>query len=151
MPAPGFLTDAQATTEVEAVLKQPNGYTATFWAQIILRANQRAYVTIVNALKSRGFTLTQIDGWDYGDGFQRDLCCFFAGCAGGAVDPATFNKELLDVFDRRTELETVPIIVDGEEVEPPNTSFSTGAMDTTTDIFVWPDPDSTELGEITRF
>lgn len=150
---PGFISDAEALDHLQSALHQPDGPTAAYWQRLAPKASSAAYWGIVSAFVKRGYTKAQVDVWDRGAEFQYDLMTFWAIVKGGVVTPSDYRTELLKYLDRRAELETVPLTEDGVELDPADSSsaFGSGAFATTDDIFVHPDPDSSELGEIADF
>lgn len=93
-------------------------------------ANQSAYDEIRGRLIGRGFTATQVDSWDRRAEFNRDIALFW--CLVHAA-----NLSATDVWvgklDRRAELDTVAVAIDGVVVLPGATTggqFIAGRLNT---------------------
>ena len=73
-------------------------------------------------------------------------------CLVKAVGKHDFDAKALEKLDCRAELDDLTLTEDDEEVEPSTTGdFGAGGYDTGSDVFVYPDPDSTTLGDVTEF
>lgn len=85
------------------------------YASVVTDANTAAYQDIRRALLRRGFTQAQIDAWDDRVEFNRDIGLYwiFAGQPNQSADDTWIEK-----LNRREELETVAVMIDGEVVEP---------------------------------
>ena len=109
MPAPGFVTDAQLQTALEAVLKVPAGSLATgdsaYWQGIVTDSNAAAYADILLALLARGLSLEQADTWIGGEEFQLDMGLYWSLVRGGALH--SYDPTYVEKLDRRSELATV--------------------------------------------
>lgn len=105
---PGFLTDDEAKTRLADVLKLKGGAAELqgWWQSIVADANARAYEEITSLLIGRGYTLAQINAWDYGAGFQADLMLYFALSRAATTDhhDSAVGKQFIDSLDRRGEL-----------------------------------------------
>jgi hypothetical protein len=154
-----FVADSVTLQDVADTLQQAGvSILAAFWTNVNLRSHAWAYRLIVTALTQRGYTLAQVTASDQGSDLERDLTLWKNLCAGAAGQ--NLAKEFIDTFDRRAELtgdkvkgiKPVVLTVSGAVVEPAGTSglVTTGAFDTTTDLFA-EDPDDTRRGEVTRF
>lgn len=76
---------------------------------------QAGYQEIVSRLLDRGFTQAQIDDWDRNAEFNRDLAMWFVLRHVAESDDGDLWPQK---FDRREELESVVVVVDGEVQEP---------------------------------
>lgn len=93
------------------------------WEEIVSTANTDAYNEIRSALVNRGFTVAVIDTWDRRAEFNRKLGLCNALVEGAIKTPV--DMEAIDkVCKCRDELQTVPILVGGVEVNP---NAATGA------------------------
>lgn len=163
-----FIQDADLTSALRDVLQRAGGAQGNlrpFWNSIITNANNKAYWEIVERFMHRGYSKAIIDQWDRGAEFQRDIGLWWALEMGLAMDPETYNPEALKPYqlDRRSELETgqeqgsfrkgVLLTIGGVFVQP-DTSVAqavSGGFDTSGDMFVWPDPNDTRIGNPSKF
>lgn len=148
-----FVTDAAMQEHLKSALHLTTADKPTaYYVALASKANKNAYHTILNILIGRGYTKAQIDAWPGGASFQEDLGVFWAMVKGGAANPSEYDATLLKLLDRRAELAEVTITdAAWEEVDTGGSSFTTGAYDTDDDIFVHPDKDDPNLGEIAAF
>ena len=149
-----FLTDPEMMEHLKGVLHQVStDKTPDYWTNLARWANRNAYRTILDILLGRGYTKAQILAWPSGPDYQRDLGVFWSVVKGGCVNTGDFDSTLLKYLDRREELAEVIITDTDDEVVDPSasSSFGSGALSTTSDIFVHPDPNSADLGEVTDF
>ena len=72
-----FITSGQLKTRVANALKVDENDLPGNWDQTIEDAATDAYREIVGKLMARGFTQAQIDAWDRGAEFQRDIGLFW--------------------------------------------------------------------------
>lgn len=106
---------------------------AAYWTDIVSDSLTAAYNEIRSALARRGYNTTQIAAWDRGSEFETDLglfWCLTKGAGLGAPDGRWIEK-----LDRREELKTVDVTIDGEMVTPagrPQINFGPLVDDTQT-------------------
>ncbi len=143
-----FTKPADIEGQLQFVLQQPGGLTATYWSFMIPRAENAAYWTVVNALMIRGYTKAQIDQWDRGKEFEQDIALWFLLSNHKAASPGEFDKGILGVLDRRGELATTLLTISGIYQDPAGTIGQTahGAFDTSADLFVPDDPNDSRIG-----
>lgn len=124
----------------------------TKWQECIDAALNFGYGEIVTAFASRGFTKAQIDQWDRGAEFQRDLGLFHLLREGKAVDPSTYDPEAIRDLDRRKDLLLLGLTIDGVWQDPASDvgQARTGSFDTSGDMFV-EDIEDTRRGQPTRW
>lgn len=130
-----FTTVSQLKARVAALLKKDSTELADYWGTLVEDAQAAAYQEIVSAFSERGFSLAQIDGWDRGAEFEKDIACFWALTKGAGLtgeDDRWVNK-----LDRREELKTVKVLVDGEAVGPAAGAVGHGPVDSSWQTFVW--------------
>jgi hypothetical protein len=128
------------------------------WSNIANQSQVRAYNDIVSALAARGYTGTQIQGWDRGPEVELDQSIFYALERAGTL-AASLDDKFLKTFDRREDLKTIAYTEAGQYVDPTGTAGQCGSdyVSTSGDVFVWPPRDgSTDfpgpgLGEVTRY
>ena len=73
-------------------------------------------------------------------------------CLVKALGKHDLDAKALALLDCRAELDELILTKNDVEVEPDSESdFGAGAYDTSEDVFVFPDPDNTDLGEPTEF
>lgn len=101
-----FLTDADVRLAVAGTLKVDPADLAGYWDDLIRQCHQSAYWDVRGALLQRGFTAAQVDAWDRGAEFERDLTIYWCLVRGGTLVPA-LSAEALDRLDRRAELAAV--------------------------------------------
>lgn len=151
-----FCTIAEITGALKDEFKNKASVTlAGHWDTILGRSHTSAYWDIVNALLKRGYSKTQIDQWDRGAEFEKDLACFWSLARAAGQNPDAFNEAYLaegKLLDRRAELAEVVFTIGGVIVDPAGSygQVTTGPYDTTEDLFVL-DPDDARRGEVTRF
>lgn len=121
-------------------------------ANIASASNTRAYNEIQRRLITIGYSQAQIDGWDHGAEYQRDLGLYFA-----FVDESINGGNDTDMFiklkDRRDEVSAMPfLIVNGARSDRGSLTaeFGYGPLDTTQDEFVR-DTNDCRRGQITRW
>jgi hypothetical protein len=128
------------------------------WDVILPAALDAAYGTIWGAFAAKGFTQSQVDQWDRGAEFQRDIAAWFALKRLAVIHPDVVGQQHLTELDRRPELfgtnemPAVVLTVDGQAVYPEGTYglVTTGPMRTADDLFLM-DPDDTRIGQTTRW
>lgn len=162
---PGWLTDFQLQQVLLDQLQKSNASNSAtlepWWEGVVSRANLWAYWEIVGRLAERGFTKSQIDAWDRGQEFQQDLGLWRAISQLAAMQPDTYSAKGLESLDRRKELtgserediKPVGVTSGGLWQDPAGVpgQVSTGGYDQSQDMFVWPDPDDSRLGEVSEF
>lgn len=151
----GFVRDHLQKSQTEAL--KPN------WESICRGALQAAYGYIVRAFAMRGYTKAQIDQWDFGEEYQRDIAAWIALKRLAVISPDNAaGQRALDSLDRRKELvgdpkDDIPaalMMIDGEVVDPAGDfgQIHVGTMDTSEDMFVMPtSSDDSRIGEVSRF
>lgn len=104
-----FITDDQLKQSFSDVLKLNNvtDLKSFIKDQMVSECNLDAYHDIRGALFQRGYSAAQIDSWDRGAVFNRDIGIFWLLCRVANVNgwDFDFTKE----FDRRLELATVAV------------------------------------------
>lgn len=149
---PGFVEDTELLTALANQLKasSPNELPAYYAADLIGRSNTAAYQEIVGRLRARGYTQTQVDGWDRGEEFQLAIGLYFCLVNSGAY--GGFDPMAMQALDRRKELDKVIVFVNGEFIRPSGDEpglIVTSGPSTTGSVFNFPDPDDSRIGEIT--
>jgi hypothetical protein len=135
-----FLTDDVMQGFVLDALKldPANNSIAQHVIDISSSANARAYNEIQRRLTAIGYAQAQIDSWDHGAEYQRDLGLFFAFADEG-LNAGERDKNWLELKDRRLELDQVKVIfVGGVAISRtvPTAEFGYGPLNTSTDAFV---------------
>jgi hypothetical protein len=134
MPFP--IDEDEMTAILASSLKTtPDKITATgVWEKTIVDSIDAAYQDIVGALTERGYTSSQIAAWDRAEEYNRDLGLFWCLVKGAGLhgnDPTFINK-----LDRRKELESVAILIDGVMVTAAGVGeVGYGVLDTIGDQF----------------
>jgi len=108
-----WVTDDELATRVKDRLALVEFEAGSQWTSTIVPdANERAYGDIVGALALRGFTPSQIAGWDRRREFQISQGLFWALTDGMAVGK---DGEPLKIapLDRREELKEVVVTIGG--------------------------------------
>lgn len=82
---------------------------------IVATSVEWGYQEIISALRERGYTQAQIDAWDRREEFNLSMALFWA-LSRGVVKQAEYNS--IKQLDRRKELETVAILIDGDLADP---------------------------------
>lgn len=90
---------------------------------IIDQSIQEGYEEIVSALTARGYTVAQIGTWDRAERFNIDLALFWS-LTKGVISQLPF--ETIKQLDRRKELLTVALTVDGAPIQIDPTTAVTG-------------------------
>jgi hypothetical protein len=124
-----FLTDVQIETALAAILKQNVSDLPDYEPTILTDAHNSAYNDIASRLVARGFTLAQVNAWDRGAEFEKDIAlwwCFdkMAGLS-QAVDDRFIGK-----LDRRAELIDTPVTNGFKPIRPTGGINSVGRGDT---------------------
>ena len=112
-----FLTDDDVRQSVAGLLKMDVAGLAGYWDRLVKECHASAYYDVRGILLQRGFTSAQVDTWDRGAEFERDLTLYWCMVRGGTIVPAA-SSEQLDRLDRRKELETV-LVESAAAPQPP--------------------------------
>ena len=122
-----YVTDAEVKTYFTAHLGlEAEVDAAAKYDVLIPRANTAAYNLIRGKLLQRGFTTTQIGSWDQGEEFNLDLaCCFLMRTAAQTTESDLWQQK----FCRKDELEDIPVMIDGEIIDPTTSTGSIGYGD----------------------
>lgn len=109
-------------TEIKSAIQSVRGSGATIPTvtdEQIAAARQWAYNTIFAALKGRGYSQADTDAWDFLADFGRDLTLWkiWRERIGSNQDGGKDVEALPKHWDRRDDLLTVTITVDGETVD----------------------------------
>jgi len=104
-----FITDDQLKQSFADVLKVFNvGDLKSFIKDFMVsECNLDAYQDIRGALFQRGYTAAQIDSWDRGAVFNRDIGLFWLLSRTANVNQ--WDMEFTEKFDRRLELANVAV------------------------------------------
>lgn len=131
-----FLTDAQTLQAISDTLQSVSvDNLPAFWTNINTQCHLWAYNELFSALIARGFTQTQIAGWDRGADFELDLTVYRALERGSSLHE--FDDKFISKFDRREDLKTVLLTVNGQWQTPgdiPGT-VTTGPMNQSGGVF----------------
>ncbi len=123
----------------------------SYAAGVITSMHLSAYQEIVGCLTERGFSKAVIDTWDRGAEFERALSLFW--CLTNLGGMHAYDDKFLKQFDRRKDLVTVQVYVNGKNVNPTEAdggTISGGPPDTSLDEFVL-DPSDPRIGSPTRW
>lgn len=90
---------------------------------IINQSIQEGYEEIISALTARGYTVEQIGTWDRAERFNIDLALFWS-LTKGVISQLPF--ETIKQLDRRKELLTVSLTVDGKPISIDPTTATVG-------------------------
>ena len=112
--------EAKLVATLQKVGIEPDSY----WKPILQDALQTSFMDILHGFLARGYSATQVGGWDYGPAFQTDLGLFWALTKGGATQ--NYSDTFLRSLDRRAEIRgdpnagilPIPLIVAGVAVPP---------------------------------
>lgn len=113
---PGFLKDDAVKEKLRTRLGIAAFQDGTTWDGIISDANAAAVNSIRGALLGRGYSPAQIEAWDRVQEFQTDLAIFWALVNGGVTKD--YDDRLIAKLDRRAELATVDLTINGALVQP---------------------------------
>lgn len=112
-----WLTDTDLLDALAQVLQRGDrANLASFWAGRVKAANAAAVQEIAGRLTARGYSAAQVQGWDRGAEYQRHIGLYFALLDGGVN--VSLLPEQVRLYDRRKELETVAVLVNGVAVSP---------------------------------
>jgi len=122
-----YVTDAEVKTYFAAhlgLLSEDD--TDAKYDVLIPRANSAAYNLIRGKLLQRGFTAAQVAAWDQGAEFNLDLaCCYLMRTAAQTTESDLWQQK----FCRKDELEDIPVMIDGEIIDPTTSTGSIGYGD----------------------
>lgn len=90
------------------------------WPEAIREGNQAAADDIAQILMSRGYTAEQVNAWDQRKTYNRDVGLFWTIVKVGALED--FNDTQINKLDRRKELQTLLLLINGEPVTPGTTA-----------------------------
>ena len=125
------LTDAQVRQAVADCIGQTLAELQSKWTNLSSNGNAWAKATIRRSLLARGYSATQVTGWDDYDEFNCDLGIWHTLTRGGAVDEALINAEKLD---RRKDLKDCVVTIDGVFAYPEGEAlYAEGALDDSAD------------------
>ena len=153
-----FLEDDEVLSAVAITLKKtPDELvgSAPYWAALVQQAHVSAYQDVVGRLLARGFSKGQVDAWDRGAEFERDLTVFWALTRGGMLE--AFSDLSMKPMDRRKELDTVQVFVRGVYINPDSGQHGPGLCsygsinDARMGIFNGPAPPEGGVGEYTEW
>lgn len=89
-----------------------------YWDRLCEQAQQSAFRDIRGALITRGFTAAQVDTWDRGEEFERDIGLYWVLIRGAGVQ-RLYSSEDIAKLDRREELKTTLVeIASGAPQDP---------------------------------
>lgn len=109
-------TAAEIKTALSSHLKVAESDMASYWTAITTRAALFAAQEVYGRLLARGFRMTEdILRWDRLSEVTLDLGCWKSIMSGGVY--AGFDPEALKSLDRREELASVYVFVNGDLVE----------------------------------
>jgi hypothetical protein len=130
-----FLPNAQLKTRLAAMLKYDEASLPDYWDVIIADANESAYGSIISHFLNRGFTQSQIDAWDQGEEYQRDIGLFWCLVKGGGLH--NYDPTFVKLLDRRNELKEIQLETLGtpQEQEGVPDVISAGPLDTECDKY----------------
>lgn len=130
------------------------------WDSIVDAAVLFGYWEIVAAFAERGFSKAQVDQWDRGLEFHRDLGAWYAIRRLQVLQPDSYSDKALTVLDRRMDLRgdktkdwpAAVLTIAGEPQTPAGTYGmpQTVERDTSEDLFLL-DTDDSRIGVPTRF
>jgi hypothetical protein len=113
-----FITDAELQAALEGVLMKPAGTLTSGptglppWGVVITQANTQAYNDIVEKLTIRGYTQTQIAGWDYGVTYETMIGLYWCLYLGAALH--NYDDKFVEKYRvYRDRLEDTLVIVGG--------------------------------------
>lgn len=136
MDYPGFVEEDDLKQALADTLKREVTKLQGYFTRIVALANRDAYEEIVTTLGTRSFSASVIENWDSGERFQLSLGLFWCGVHGAAHFQEN-EGELFSEFDRREELKTVGVTVDGVVQSPvqENGPIGHGRMCTGREVF----------------
>ncbi len=125
------LTDAQVRQAVADCLGQTLTELQSKWTNLSANGNAWAQATIRRSLLARGYSATQVTGWDDYDECNRDLGVWHAVTRGMAIDDALINIEKMD---RRKDLKDCIVTVGGVLSYPEGEAlYAEGELDDSAD------------------
>jgi hypothetical protein len=109
--------------------------TAPYWTEIVGDSLDEAYQEILTRLAARGFTPAQIASWDRRAAFERDIALWWCLVKGAGLHD--FEDKFISKLDRRAELDTVTLTIDGEVEDPESEDAAVGfgTLDDTNSTF----------------
>lgn len=114
-------TDAAVLTDLANILGQASSASlVSRFSGIVADSVQAAYLDITTALSERGYTAAQIEAWDRGEEFNRDIALYWS-----LIKAKVSRDEYMTInkLDRREELKTITVTIGGEVVEPETTGL----------------------------
>lgn len=110
-----FLTDNELKQKLADMIGVDVSALPARFTGIVADANAAAYLDIVDPFVARGFTRGQVDAWDRGAEYQRDIGLFWCLLKGGGL--VGYDPTLIKLLDRRGELKSVELPAQGTPQE----------------------------------
>lgn len=128
-----FLTDDEFRESLAITLKIDVGRLGKHWDLLCQEAHKSAYFDVRGALLARGYAASEVDNWDRGPEFERDIGLFWALLRGSRFH--NYGTDVVDKLDRREELKSVMVENLGTVQIPSGTPprIDGGLLDTTND------------------
>jgi hypothetical protein len=135
-----FISDDDIKKKLADQLKvTPERLTAAEWTTIITDSNASAKNFILTKLYARGYSLTQINGWNSLEEYQTDIALFWCLVKGATAELHSVDPTFIKMLDRRNELETLDVLIGDGIVVPADElvggEVSAGSLDTTEDRY----------------
>jgi hypothetical protein len=117
MALTGFVSDAVVLADVAAVLKLAAGPSAlpAYYSTVVPLAHSKAVNLIYRRLIARGYTPTQIAGWDDGPEVERNLATLYSLQRAGSTEaiPDSLARECESYTEKDGLLDTALLTANG--------------------------------------
>jgi hypothetical protein len=135
-----FTTDEQVKQDLADALKVDVDDLVSSWSNNVGRCHALAAGEVATILLARGYTSDQIDAWDDGAAWERQLSLWYLSSM--PQGQSVFDKVAIDAYDVRKKLACITLRVSAKLIKPDSTdgNVSFGAI-TTSDYDVFGNPD----------
>ncbi len=110
-----FLTDADIGLSLSQIFKVADYAAlltkAPYWSQIVTQSHASAYQDVYQGLINRGFSASQIAGWDRGAEFENDQSLYWCLVKGGGLQD--YDPKYVKMLDRREEIGNMQQLIVG--------------------------------------
>lgn len=97
-----FLSDAQLLNDLADTLQKAQGTLSAYWVNVCTQSHRWAFGILAQFWLGKGFTLAQLQSWDYGIDYERNLTLWRALTRPGSLQAV--DDKLVATLDVRKDL-----------------------------------------------